>query len=306
MLACVTSIDLRCQHADMWQLPRKKSSRPHLHIDVLDYARALSLGRGGGREDASGRGRSFCGRGLGRGRRRADAGGSRCLGCRRSRRRRLTRATRADDRSGEVATLNVHAREVPVLGLAIVGQAEDTQVPVGAVGVCGNRDWTGGFLQGIGTSGVVELDASSAEVDTVGDVVPGVGGELGVPLRLASGVPVEVVVRAALGTVLHFGEVALKEVDLVLSSRRRRVGACVLHGEVVEDLALVDGGAGLGDQLGTEHGLAVPRRGLVVGDLDALLGAGVGRVLGVGIEVDIALGFTGSWSYKSVMFVDNA
>ena len=136
---------------------------------------------------------------------------------------------------------------------------------------------------------MVELDASSAEVDTVGDVVPGVGGELGVPLRLASGVPVEVVVRAALGTVLHFGEVALKEVDLVLSSRRRRVGACVLHGEVVEDLALVDGGAGLGDQLGTEHGLAVPRRGLVVGDLDALLGACVGGVLVSGVHVDVVL-----------------
>jgi len=33
-----------------------KRSQPHLHIDVLDYARALSLGRGRGRENASGGG----------------------------------------------------------------------------------------------------------------------------------------------------------------------------------------------------------------------------------------------------------
>jgi hypothetical protein len=32
----------------------------------------------------------------------------------------------------------------------------------------------------------------------------------------------------------------------------------VLHGEVVVDLALVDRGGGLRDQLGAEHGLAVP------------------------------------------------
>jgi len=141
---------------------------------------------------------------------------------------------------------------------------------------------------------VVELDAAGAEVDTVGDVVPGIGSELGIPLRLATGVPVEVVVRTTLGAVLHLGEVTLEEVDLVLSSRRRRVCACVLHGEVVEDLALVDGGAGLRDQLGTEHGLAVPRRGLVVGDLDALLGACIGGVLGRGVHVDVVFRAAGA------------
>jgi hypothetical protein len=74
---------------------------------------------------------------------------------------------------------------------------------------------------------------------------------------------------------------------------------------VVEDLAFVDGGAGLGDQLGAEHGLAVPGGGLVVGDLNTLLGAGVGRVLGVGTEVDVVLGGTGTWLCISVMLVDN-
>jgi len=146
---------------------------------------------------------------------------------------------------------------------------------------------------------VVELDGTGAEVNAVGDVVPGVGGELGVPLRLATGIPMEVVVGAALSTVLHLGEVALKEVDLVLSGRRRRVGVCVLHGEVVEDLALVDGSAGLRDQLGTEHGLAVPRRSLVVGDLDALLGAGVGGVLVRSIHVDIV--FCGAGAMNVVL-----
>jgi hypothetical protein len=63
---------------------------------------------------------------------------------------------------------------------------------------------------------------------------------------------------------------------------------------VVEDLALVDGGAGLRDQLSTEHGLAVPRRGLVVGDLDALLGACVGGVLVRCVHVDVVLGATGA------------
>jgi len=105
---------------------------------------------------------------------------------------------------------------------------------------------------------VVELDGAGAEVDAVGDVVPVAGDELGVPLRLAADVPVEVVVGAALLAVLHLGEVALEEVDLVLTLGGGGVGGGVLHGEVVEDLAFVDGGAGLGDQLGAEHGLAVP------------------------------------------------
>lgn len=67
-----------------------------------------------------------------------------------------------------------------------------------------------------------------------------------------------------------------------------------MQGEVVVDFALVDGGAGLGDQLGTEHGLAVPRRGLVVGYLDALLGAGVGGVFVGGTQVYVVFGGAGA------------
>lgn len=59
------------------------------------------------------------------------------------------------------------------------------------------------------------------------------------------------------------------------------------HGEVVVDGALVDGGGGLGDQLGAEHAAAVPLRGLVDGDLGALRGGRVGGVLEVGADVDV-------------------
>jgi hypothetical protein len=276
-----------------------RNSSPHhqcLHVDVLNHARALGLH--GSRSQSAGGGRRLGrGRWLGRGSsgsRGANNGGSaaaRTAGLRGRRRRgRRRRATRANNRRRDVAALDVHAGEVPVLGGTVVGKAKHAEVPVGAVGVRRRRDWTGDLLESVGAGGVVELDGAGAEVDAVGDVVPGASDELGVPLGLATGVPVEVVVRSALRAVLHLCKVALEEVDLVLSRWGGGVGTGVLHGEVVVDLALVDRSAGLRDQLGAEHGLAVPGRGLVVGDLNALLGARVGRVLGVGVEVDVGLG----------------
>jgi hypothetical protein len=273
--------------------PRNSSPQhQRLHVDVLNHARTLGLRRS--RSQSAGSRRRLSRRSGGS--RGADDGRSAAASAagirRRRRRRHRRRATGADDRSRDVAALDVHAGEVPVLGGTVVGKAKHAEVPVGAVGVRRRRDWTGDLLESVGAGGVVELDGASAEVDSVGDVVPGAGDELGVPLGLATGVPVEVVVRAALRAVLHLGEVALEEIDLVLACRGGGVGTGVLHGEVVVDLSLVDRGAGLRDQLGAKHGLAVPGRGLVVGDLDALLRARVGRVLGVGVEVDVSLGGT--------------
>ena len=77
-------------------------------------------------------------------------------------------------------------------------------------------------------------------------------------MALFVGIMFVTMVGAALLAVLHLGEVALEEVDLVLALGGGGVGGGVLHGEVVEDLAFIDGGASLRDQLGAEHGLAVP------------------------------------------------
>jgi len=86
--------------------------------------------------------------------------------------------------------------------------------------------------------------------------------------------------------------VALEEADLVLVVGERWVYTSVLHGEVVVDFALVDGSRGLGNQLSSEHVLTVPDGGLIAGDLDALVGGLVGRVLVSGPQVDVI----GDWA----------
>jgi hypothetical protein len=107
-------------------------------------------------------------------------------------------------------------------------------------------------------------------------------------------VPLELVAAAARSTILHLGEVALEESDLVLVVLGRLVGAGSLDREVVVDLALVDGGGGLGNQLSPEHGLAVPLGSLIDGDLDTLLGASVGGVLELRVEIDVVGNSTGT------------
>jgi hypothetical protein len=64
------------------------------------------------------------------------------------------------------------------------------------------------------------------------------------------------------------------------------VGSC-LDGEVVEELALVDSGSGLGYELSAKHSLAVPLCSLIDGDFSTLLGGGIRRVLEGSAEVDI-------------------
>ena len=132
-----------------------------------------------------------------------------------------------------------------------------------------------------------EGNGAGIEVDLVGNVVPLVGNELNVPLGDTSNVPLKVGVGRARGAVLELSEMRLEESDLVFVGGRRGVLGGSLDGEVVVDLALVDGCLGLGDEFGAQHGLAVPFRGLVDGDLYTLLGSSVGGVLEGGVKVDV-------------------
>lgn len=138
---------------------------------------------------------------------------------------------------------------------------------------------------------VPETNSVGVEVDLVGNVVPHTGVPVDAPLGLATDAPPQQGVGDARGTGLpaglELGKVALEEGDLVLAGGGGGVGVLAHKGEVVKDLALVDGGRGLGDQLGTAHVLAVPVGRVVEGDLGALVGATVGRVLVAGREVDV-------------------
>ena len=138
---------------------------------------------------------------------------------------------------------------------------------------------------------VPEANGVAGEVNLVGNVVPHVRVPSCGPLAHAANVPAQQAVAgagfAADETVLHLGEVALEEADLVLVERRWSVRVRTLHAEVVEHLALVDGGRRLGDQLRAAHRLAIPVRGAVDGELGALLGAGVGGILVGWVQVDV-------------------
>ena len=167
-------------------------------------------------------------------------------------------------------------------------------MPVSTVGLGARVEWTSGLLQLISTGGVPEGDGTSIEVDFVSNVVPLVGDELNVPLGDATNVPLQVGVGRSRRTVLQLSEVALKESNLVLVGGSWGVLSCGLDGEVVVDLALVDGSLGLGDEFGAQHGLAVPLCGLVDGDLDTLLRRCVGGVLEGGTEVYVVGDGTGA------------
>jgi hypothetical protein len=109
----------------------------------------------------------------------------------------------------------------------------------------------------------------------------------------------QVSAAAAVGAVLKFREVGLEESDLVLVVGGGFVCACRLDGEVVVQFSLVDGGGGLGDQLGAQHALAVPLCGLVDGDLNALLGGRVGGVLEGAVQVHVF--GDGAWAVDVVL-----
>lgn len=258
--------------------------------------------RGGsnrGRRSSDGLGGASSGGGSGGGRR--SGGGSRAGSARAGARRR----SGAGEAGGQVAALDVDAREVEVLGgvlVAVAGELEDTDVPVGAVGADAGADGLDGLDELVGAGRVPEADGAGVKVDLVGKVVPDAGLEGGVPLALRVGVPPQLVVGLARGArdpaVLELGEVRLEEGDLVLAVDRGGVGLLALHGEVVVQRARGDGARVRhgGDQLGAAHVLSVPVGGGVEGDLGALGGTGpggVGREVevlgGVGVTVDVPL-----------------
>jgi len=164
-------------------------------------------------------------------------------------------------------------------------------MPVCTIRRSAHGDGCDGKLEIVGAGGMVEADATGVEVNGIGDVVPEVRCEGDVPMALAIHVPAQGSVEGALFTadeaVLHLGEVRLEEGHLVLLVWRWRVGAGMLHAEVVEDLALVDRSLGLWDQLRAEHVVVVPNGGGVDGNLDTLLRSSIGRVLEVRPELDI-------------------
>ena len=172
-------------------------------------------------------------------------------------------------------------------------------MPVGAVGAGAGIKRTGGLLQRVAARGVVEGNRPGVEVDLVRHVVPLVGCELHVPLAHAADVPLQVGVAAAGAAVLEFREVGFEEGDLVFVGRGGLVSARGLEGEVVVQFPLVDGGGGLGDQLGAQHALAVPLCGLVDGDLDTLLGGRVGGVLKGRVQVHVF--GDGAWAVDVVL-----
>ena len=94
--------------------------------------------------------------------------------------------------------------------------------------------------------------------------MPYAGKPLGLPARLLVDHELEVGVGgaglAADPAVLHLGEVALEEADLVLAARARRVRLPPHRAEVVEYPPLVDRRLGLRDQLDPPHVLPVPVR----------------------------------------------
>jgi hypothetical protein len=154
---------------------------------------------------------------------------------------------------------------------------------------------------------VPKSDLVGGEVDLIGNVVPLVCLELGLPLALATHHPLQVGVRctglSADPAVLQLCEVALKEGDLVLVRCTRYVCTSPLDREVVVHCALVDSSLGLRNKLSTPHVLCqvsvlfvkyvrkhayrVPLGGAVDCDLCALLRAGIAGVLERRRKVDI-------------------
>jgi hypothetical protein len=198
--------------------------------------------------------------------------------------------------SSERTTLNIDTREVPVLSSRVVGttlsvrKTKDTQMPISRVGRSRSRERTSDLDERGRARRVPEGDLVGREVNLVGKVVPDVGDPVDVPLGLTANEPAKVVVWALWvavdPSVLHLSEVRLEEVDLVLVVGVWRVGAGLLHAEVVVERSGTEVGLGLGNELSTPH-VGVPEGGGVNGDLGSLLGRTICRVLVVWREVDV-------------------
>lgn len=139
----------------------------------------------------------------------------------------------------------------------------------------------------LSSSRMIELDSLSVEVDAVGDIMPHPFLKSRIPVALTVGIPLQKIAGITLRAKLHLGEVTFEEADLVFFGWGGRVRSSVLDGEVVENFALVDGRAGLWNELGAEHCLAIPGGGFVDADLDAFVRSGVCEILVVWAKSDV-------------------
>jgi hypothetical protein len=168
---------------------------------------------------------------------------------------------RTRNRRSKRATLNVRAREEPILSsspvITLAWQAQHTKMPVRTVTGSARRERSRRLDKRVVTSGVPKRDLVRREVDLVRNIVPLIRLELDLPLALAADHPLQVGVGspglAVDPAVLELREVALKEADLVLIGCAGDVGRAPLDREVVEDGALVDGCLGLRNELSAPH-----------------------------------------------------
>lgn len=180
-------------------------------------------------------------------------------------------------------------------------------MPVGTVGAGRGIDGADDLGELVATGGVPKGNGAGIKVDLIDTVVPDTGLHGGVPLLGRVGHPLQ---RGVAGTtaaagqaVLQLGKVGLEEGDLVLAGDGRGIGVLAHDGEVVVERAGGDGAGvrGLGDELGTAHGLALPVGGGGQRDLGtlgdgAIIGVGVGRV-----EGDVVGGVAGTVNVPLVL-----
>lgn len=200
------------------------------------------------------------------------------------------------DLSVQGSRLNVYTAEIPILDIRALKvrvhwETEDTQVPVSAVRGGADGEGTSGEDEWVGASGVPERDLVGGEVNIISNVMPNISIESNAPLSLPRDAPLQSRITGTRSTgqktILQLREMRLKEVDLMLEISTWSISIGSLDRKVVVDVSLVDSGGSLGDQLGTSHVLSIPVGGVVDGDLDTLVGDGVGRVLVAWREIDI-------------------
>lgn len=115
--------------------------------------------------------------------------------------------------------------------------------------------------------------------------MPHVSNKFYFPLALATNKPLQVRVAGSLFAVypaiLKFSKVALKEADLMLVCCTGYIGRRPFNREMVIDSAFVDSSSRLRNKFCAPH-IRVPFGSVVDGDLSALLGSIVCRILIVG------------------------
>ena len=121
------------------------------------------------------------------------------------------------DGGGDRCLLDEDAGPVVIFSCGVstsIRETKDADVPVSGVGGRACSLVGDDLGERAGASGEPETDGAAGEVDVVGEVVPGVGGESGGPLRDSANIPAKKGVGRSLlsrnQTELEFGEVALE------------------------------------------------------------------------------------------------